>query len=147
MVTVVQLVEHQVVILGVAGSSPVSHPEYKSPGWFPAGGFFYFKLRGCVPRVLRVVPWSILGCAPSATRYVWWPPLRPPCPCCPLLHRGMQHLLPDSYTSAGKPLEFGSKFHITWSAGRETPTAVAKEPLAYGPAPSRAPQDLSLIHI
>ncbi len=26
MVTVVQLVEHQVVILGVAGSSPVSHP-------------------------------------------------------------------------------------------------------------------------
>lgn len=27
MVTVVQLVEHQVVILGVAGSSPVSHPN------------------------------------------------------------------------------------------------------------------------
>lgn len=27
MVTVVQLVEHQVVILAVAGSSPVSHPE------------------------------------------------------------------------------------------------------------------------
>ena len=27
MVAVVQLVEHQVVILGVAGSSPVSHPE------------------------------------------------------------------------------------------------------------------------
>lgn len=26
MVAVVQLVEHQVVILGVAGSSPVSHP-------------------------------------------------------------------------------------------------------------------------
>ena len=80
-----------------------------------------------VPLVLRVT----YGGHPSA----------PPCPCCPLLHRGMQHLLPDSYTSAGKPLEFGSKFHITWSAGRETPTAVAKEPLAYGPAPSRAPQD------
>ncbi len=30
MVAVVQLVEHQVVILGVAGSSPVSHP-YESP--------------------------------------------------------------------------------------------------------------------
>ncbi len=29
MVAVVQLVEHQVVILGVAGSSPVSHPEAK----------------------------------------------------------------------------------------------------------------------
>src|SRR5699024_5383083 len=27
MVAVVQLVEHQVVILGVAGSSPVSHPQ------------------------------------------------------------------------------------------------------------------------
>lgn len=27
MVAVVQLVEHQVVILAVAGSSPVSHPE------------------------------------------------------------------------------------------------------------------------
>lgn len=27
MVAVVQLVEHQVVILGVAGSSPVSHPD------------------------------------------------------------------------------------------------------------------------
>ena len=27
MVAVVQLVEHQVVILGVAGSSPVSHPK------------------------------------------------------------------------------------------------------------------------
>ena len=26
MVSVVQLVEHQVVILGVAGSSPVTHP-------------------------------------------------------------------------------------------------------------------------
>ena len=30
MVAVVQLVEHQVVILGVAGSSPVSHPKVKA---------------------------------------------------------------------------------------------------------------------
>lgn len=30
MVAVVQLVEHQVVILGVAGSSPVSHPKCPS---------------------------------------------------------------------------------------------------------------------
>ena len=36
MVAVVQLVEHQVVILGVAGSSPVSHPEY-APRPVPAG--------------------------------------------------------------------------------------------------------------
>ena len=36
MVAVVQLVEHQVVILGVAGSSPVSHPKVKASsflGW------------------------------------------------------------------------------------------------------------------
>ncbi len=32
MVAVVQLVEHQVVILGVAGSSPVSHPTQDAPG-------------------------------------------------------------------------------------------------------------------
>ncbi len=31
MVTVVQLVEHQVVILGVAGSSPVGHPKTLNP--------------------------------------------------------------------------------------------------------------------
>lgn len=30
MVAVVQLVEHQVVILGVAGSSPVSHPKVEA---------------------------------------------------------------------------------------------------------------------
>lgn len=36
MVAVVQLVEHQVVILGVAGSSPVSHPEC-APRPVPAG--------------------------------------------------------------------------------------------------------------
>ena len=31
MVAVVQLVEHQVVILAVAGSSPVSHPDAQGP--------------------------------------------------------------------------------------------------------------------
>ena len=36
MVAVVQLVEHQVVILGVAGSSPVSHPKHADPGSFVA---------------------------------------------------------------------------------------------------------------
>lgn len=39
MVTVVQLVEHQVVILGVAGSSPVSHPN-ASLRHFGVGGTF-----------------------------------------------------------------------------------------------------------
>ena len=44
MVAVVQLVEHQVVILGVAGSSPVSHPKKwplslknKDRGYFCSG--------------------------------------------------------------------------------------------------------------
>ena len=41
MVAVVQLVEHQVVILGVAGSSPVSHPDERPPALIlRAGGFF-----------------------------------------------------------------------------------------------------------
>ena len=40
MVAVVQLVEHQVVILAVAGSSPVSHPTGKAPE--SIGGFFLF---------------------------------------------------------------------------------------------------------
>ena len=31
MVAVAQLVEHQIVVLGVAGSSPVSHPEGLRP--------------------------------------------------------------------------------------------------------------------
>ena len=39
MVTVVQLVEHQVVILGVAGSSPVSHPRENPRRVKPAGDF------------------------------------------------------------------------------------------------------------
>jgi hypothetical protein len=44
MVGVVQLVEHQVVILGVAGSSPVTHPiEARKPA--PSGvGFFVFPI-------------------------------------------------------------------------------------------------------
>lgn len=37
---VVQLVEHQVVILGVAGSSPVSHPKDKKPGLIIQTWFF-----------------------------------------------------------------------------------------------------------
>jgi hypothetical protein len=44
MVTVVQLVEHQVVILGVAGSSPVSHPEYTPGQALRLVGGFLFSL-------------------------------------------------------------------------------------------------------
>lgn len=46
MVDVVQLVEHQVVILGVAGSSPVIHPDENiSPGLAP-GDFSLLRLPG-----------------------------------------------------------------------------------------------------
>ena len=40
MVAVVQLVEHQVVILAVAGSSPVSHPEVNNRPRDDLGRFF-----------------------------------------------------------------------------------------------------------
>lgn len=39
MVAVVQLVEHQVVILAVAGSSPVSHPDIGNPAYASRRGF------------------------------------------------------------------------------------------------------------
>lgn len=54
MVAVVQLVEHQVVILGVAGSSPVSHPKVthtpRSLDMFQPRGvcFLLLRLRGCL---------------------------------------------------------------------------------------------------
>ncbi len=41
MVSVVQLVEHQVVILDVAGSSPVTHPAGQR--WYLAPLTFYFE--------------------------------------------------------------------------------------------------------
>jgi hypothetical protein len=48
MVAVVQLVEHQVVILDVAGSSPVSHPDMtQSPGKSP--GLFVISVAGRFP--------------------------------------------------------------------------------------------------
>jgi hypothetical protein len=40
MVGVVQLVEHQVVILDVAGSSPVAHPNTKKAGLLARPAFF-----------------------------------------------------------------------------------------------------------
>ena len=40
MVGVAQLVEHQVVILGVAGSSPVTHPTRRGPGQATDRGLF-----------------------------------------------------------------------------------------------------------
>src|SRR5690554_753487 len=33
MVAIAQLVEHRVVVAGVAGSSPVSHPNHSHPTW------------------------------------------------------------------------------------------------------------------
>lgn len=44
MVAVVQLVEHQVVILAVAGSSPVSHPvvEHRPTCEYAGGAVFFF---------------------------------------------------------------------------------------------------------
>ena len=50
MVAVVQLVEHQVVILGVAGSSPVSHPKCPSL----ALGLFQFSACRLASSGLRV---------------------------------------------------------------------------------------------
>ena len=43
MVAVVQLVEHQVVILAVAGSSPVSHPKPKTASDKFRSGFWLFR--------------------------------------------------------------------------------------------------------
>lgn len=49
MVAVVQLVEHQIVILVVAGSSPVSHPEVDTPHMFLCGVFHCLRLRFSLP--------------------------------------------------------------------------------------------------
>lgn len=51
MVAVVQLVEHQVVILGVAGSSPVSHPD-EGPN------LLFFQVRALYfSRAIFLAPW------------------------------------------------------------------------------------------
>lgn len=50
MVAVVQLVEHQVVILGVAGSSPVSHPD-EGPN------LLFFRLGPYTFLALFLAPW------------------------------------------------------------------------------------------
>ena len=53
MVDVVQLVEHQVVILGVAGSSPVIHPDRPPSARYAGRGFFLFLPRqNCDPELL-----------------------------------------------------------------------------------------------
>jgi hypothetical protein len=49
MVSVVQLVEHQVVILGVAGSSPVTHPS-KPEGVGSRPAFYLAALPGAKGR-------------------------------------------------------------------------------------------------
>ena len=45
-VRLVQLVEHQIVVLGVVGSSPTSHP--KKPA-FSKVGFFFVEMPGVEP--------------------------------------------------------------------------------------------------
>ena len=52
MVAVVQLVEHQVVILGVAGSSPVSHPESARGLYKQVAGHIAFDGRYVKPRIV-----------------------------------------------------------------------------------------------
>lgn len=55
MVGVVQLVEHQIVILGVAGSSPVTHPKVP-PDWFSLiRGFCFCVILGIKNTVTCVV--------------------------------------------------------------------------------------------
>ena len=51
MVSVVQLVEHRIVVPSVVGSSPITHPNIKKPGFWP--GFLYVFPCGLL---------SLLGC-------------------------------------------------------------------------------------
>lgn len=66
MVAVVQLVEHQVVILGVAGSSPVSHPKVFN--WHIVDTMRQTK----VDKNAAIIPWNdscVLVYYPRATKH------------------------------------------------------------------------------
>ena len=67
MVAVVQLVEHQVVILAVAGSSPVSHPTGQG-GIFASRllRHFFAGVSDC-PRISSISPDASVGVAPRMT--------------------------------------------------------------------------------
>lgn len=64
MVAVVQLVEHQIVILDVAGSSPVSHPEVARPGPHGSGlVLVYGALQvACFPWPVACCPLPVACC-------------------------------------------------------------------------------------
>lgn len=64
MVAVVQLVEHQVVILGVAGSSPVSHPHERGSDIFVNVRVSFFL------SAFPTVPWPASS-RPLNCRRVW----------------------------------------------------------------------------
>jgi hypothetical protein len=59
MVSVVQLVEHQVVILGVAGSSPVTHPTGQRV--FSPSGFFIWRAARAISVLLGISMWRRAG--------------------------------------------------------------------------------------
>ena len=53
MVRLVQLVEHQIVVLGVVGSSPTSHPKAKD---LPAqGGLFALRAAHLLPVICNLI--------------------------------------------------------------------------------------------
>jgi hypothetical protein len=75
MVAVVQLVERQVVILNVAGSSPVSHPK-EARGFSPSG-LLLFPIRiaggpkadACQPTLFGVRQYRLGAPSEMATQY------------------------------------------------------------------------------
>jgi voltage-gated potassium channel len=74
MVAVVQLVEHQVVILAVAGSSPVSHPEQNARPEFPVGRSFVHA----VGPSCGTVQWMTRTEEPASDNRRVWPALLRP---------------------------------------------------------------------
>ncbi len=60
MVAVAQLVEHRVVVAGVAGSSPVSHPTH-GPGIVPGPFFVSADVRGRSPECRGALAWAPEG--------------------------------------------------------------------------------------
>ena len=105
MVAVVQLVEHQVVILAVAGSSPVSHPD---------------RSEGILPSDRVRFDWSWHAIATSAMepsrRLKQGDPARPVvCKSSPSAAKAYGSLATPPGRSASRPLQFhaiGSNLHL-----------------------------------
>lgn len=75
MVRLVQLVEHQIVVLGVVGSSPTSHPKNKND--LPRYGEAFFLFLGRE----RFLPPPLRGC-PQGRRGKGFPRTASPTPFC-----------------------------------------------------------------